>query len=117
MFDLAFFQQLIHANYDADIRSLLSFPSSFLADIRAVCRVDLADGTSWTLRARKADAAVPDWLVGCGAATTPDWLRSRAATLQYLQEHAHPAPRVVATRSGAAIGRASGWYTFITTLT
>jgi Ser/Thr protein kinase RdoA (MazF antagonist) len=115
MFDLAFFSHLVQTNYHANLRSLHPFPSSFVADIRAVCRVDLADGTSWTLRVGKADAPVPDWLVGCGAATTPDWLRSRAATLQYLEEHAYPAPRVVATRSGAPIGQADGWCTFAAT--
>jgi Ser/Thr protein kinase RdoA (MazF antagonist) len=115
MFDLAFIEQLVHAVYEADIRSLHPFRSSFVADIRAVCRIDLADCTAWTLRVGRADAPIPDWLVGCGAATTPDWLRSRAATLQYLQEQAYPAPRVVATRSGAAIGQANGWCTFATT--
>jgi Ser/Thr protein kinase RdoA (MazF antagonist) len=115
MFDPAFFRQLIQTNYDADIRSLHPFPSSFVADVRAVCRVDLADGTVWTLRASKAEAPVPDWLVGCGAATTPDWLHSRAATLQYLREHCYPAPRVVATRSGASVGQTNGWCAFATT--
>lgn len=115
MFDLAFFQQLIQANYDAEIRSLHPFPSSFVADIRAVCRVELADGAAWTLRAGKADAPVPDWLVGCGAATTPDWLCSRAATLQFLQQHGYPAPRVITTRSGAAVGQANGWCASATT--
>jgi Ser/Thr protein kinase RdoA (MazF antagonist) len=115
MFDLSFFTRLIQTNYDADIAALQPFPSSFVPDTRAVCRITLADGTLWTLRAGKRDASVPDWLVGCGAATTPEWLASRAATLQYMQAHAFPAPHVVATRTGGAIGEANGWCTFVAT--
>lgn len=115
MFDTAFFEHLIHTNYAADIRSLHPFPSSCVPDVRAVCQVVLRDGSSWTMRVGKSDVPVPDWLVGCGTTATPDWFASRAATLQYLEHHRYPAPRVIMTRAGTVVGAAHEWCTFATT--
>lgn len=115
MFDTAFFRALLDANYDANLHSLIPYPSSFVSDVRAVCRVVLADGSSWNLRVGRSDVAVPDWLVGCGAETTTAFFASRGATLQYLEEHDYSAPGVILTRSGEIVGEANGWCCLATT--
>ena len=45
----------------------------------------------------------------------PDWLLSRASTLDCLEAAGYPAPRVIRTRSGDPVGTDGIWLTLATT--
>ena len=49
------------------------------------------------------------------AETMLDWLMTRASTLDWLEARGYPAPRVIRTRSGDAIGMDGIWLTLATT--
>lgn len=115
MFDASFLLDMLSALYPAEGATIESLGGLAPDRARAVVRVRLPDGAAWVVRAYPVDAPVPDWLVGCDARTTQEWLASRAATLAYLAGHGYPAPRVIATRAGAAVGLANGWCTLATT--
>jgi Ser/Thr protein kinase RdoA (MazF antagonist) len=67
------------------------------------------------VRAFRTDMPLAGQFRGGRPAAVTDWLRSRAATLDWLQEHAYPAPRVIPTRSGDLVGLAGVWATLATT--
>jgi Ser/Thr protein kinase RdoA (MazF antagonist) len=67
------------------------------------------------VRAFRTDLPLAVHVRGCGPAAVTDWLCGRAAILGWLQEHAHPAPRLVRTRSGDLVGLAGVWATLATT--
>jgi Ser/Thr protein kinase RdoA (MazF antagonist) len=66
------------------------------------------------VRAYRADVLLAPHLRGCGTASITDWLQGRAVTLDWLAAQGYSAPRVVATRSGDAIGVAGAWLTWAT---
>ena len=43
------------------------------------------------------------------------WLKTRAATLTWLEERGYPCPRVVPARDGASVGEDQGWCVLVTT--
>jgi Ser/Thr protein kinase RdoA (MazF antagonist) len=67
------------------------------------------------VRAFRTDMPLAGQFRGGRPAAVTDWLRSRAATLDWLEEHAYPAPRVIRTRSGDLVGLAGIWATLATT--
>ena len=67
------------------------------------------------VRAFRTDVPLAGQFRGGRPAAVTDWLRSRAATLDWLEEHAYPAPRVIRTRSGDLVGLAGVWATLATT--
>ena len=67
------------------------------------------------VRAFRTDVPLAGELRGGRPAAVTDWLRSRAATLGWLEEHAYPAPRVIRTHSGDPVGLAGIWATLATT--
>ena len=77
----------------------------------------LAAGPSvprWVVRACRADTAVPIH-VSASRETMLDWLMTRASTLDWLEARGYPAPRIIRTRSGDAIGMDGIWLTLATT--
>lgn len=77
--------------------------------------VQARPGPPLEVRACRADVPVPVQYGGSAARTMPDWLISRAATLICLEHAGYPAPRVVRTRAGDAIGLDGIWRTLATT--
>ena len=72
-------------------------------------------GPGLVVRAFRTDVPMAgEFRAGRPAAVT-DWLRSRAAALCWLEEHAYPAPRVIRTRTGDLVGLAGVWATLATT--
>jgi len=69
----------------------------------------------WVVRACRADAPVPIHVSASPAETMLDWLMTRASTLDWLEARRYPAPRVIRTRSGDAIGMDGIWLTLATT--
>ena len=69
---------------------------------------------SWVVRACRADAPVPIH-VSAPRETMLDWLITRASTLDWLEARGYPAPRIIRTRSGDAIGMDGIWLTLATT--
>ena len=69
----------------------------------------------WVVRACRADAPVPIHVSASPAETMLDWLMTRASTLDWLEARGYPAPRVIRTRSGDAIGMDGIWLTLATT--
>lgn len=69
----------------------------------------------WVVRACREDAPVPVHLSGSAATTMLDWLVTRASTLDCLGARGYPAPRVIRTRSGDAVGMDGIWLTLATT--
>jgi Ser/Thr protein kinase RdoA (MazF antagonist) len=67
------------------------------------------------VRAFRTDVPLAGQFRGGRPTAVTDWLRSRAATLDWLEEHAYPAPRVIRTRSGDLVGLAGVWATLATT--
>ena len=67
------------------------------------------------VRAFRTDVPLAGQFRGGRPEAVTDWLRSRAATLDWLEEHAYPAPRVIRTRSGDLVGLAGVWATLATT--
>ena len=72
-------------------------------------------GAGLVVRAFRTDMPLAGQFRGGRPAAVTDWLRSRAATLDWLEEHAYPAPRVIRTRSGDLVGLAGVWATLATT--
>ena len=72
-------------------------------------------GPGLVVRAFRTDVPLAGQFRGGRPAAVTDWLRSRAATLGWLEEHAYPAPRLVRTRSGDPVGLAGVWATLATT--
>ena len=62
-------------------------------------------GAGLVVRAFRTDMPLAGQFRGGRPAAVTDWLRSRAATLDWLEEHAYPAPRMIRTRSGDLVGR------------
>jgi Ser/Thr protein kinase RdoA (MazF antagonist) len=77
-------------------------------------RMRRPDGDVVLVRAYRCDVLLAPHLRGCGTASITDWLRGRAATLDWLAAQGYPAPRVVATRTGDLIGVAGPWLTWAT---
>ena len=69
----------------------------------------------WVVRACRADAPVPVHVSASPPGTMLDWLMTRASTLDWLEARGHPAPRVIRTRSGDAVGMDGIWLTLATT--
>ena len=69
----------------------------------------------WVARACRADAPVPIHVSASPAQPMLDWLMTRASTLDWLEARGYPAPRVIRTRSGDAIGMDGIWLTLATT--
>jgi Ser/Thr protein kinase RdoA (MazF antagonist) len=72
-------------------------------------------GPGLVVRAFRTDVPLAGQFRGGRPAVVTDWLNSRAATLDWLEEHAYPAPRVIRTRSGDLVGLAGVWATLATT--
>jgi Ser/Thr protein kinase RdoA (MazF antagonist) len=72
-------------------------------------------GAGVVVRAFRTDVPLAGQFRGGRPAAVTDWLCSRAATLDWLQKHAYPAPRVIRTRSGDLVGLAGVWATLATT--
>ena len=72
-------------------------------------------GPGLVVRAFRTDVPLAGQFRGGRPTAVTDWLRSRAATLDWLEEHAYPAPRVIRTRSGDLVGLAGVWATLATT--
>ena len=72
-------------------------------------------GPGLVVRAFRTDVPLAGQFRGGRPEAVTDWLRSRAATLDWLEEHAYPAPRVIRTRSGDLVGLAGAWATLATT--
>jgi len=72
-------------------------------------------GAGLVVRAFRTDMPLAGQFRGGRPTAVTDWLRSRAATLDWLEEHAYPAPRVIRTRSGDLVGLAGVWATLATT--
>jgi Ser/Thr protein kinase RdoA (MazF antagonist) len=72
-------------------------------------------GPGLVVRAFRTDVPLAGQFRSGRPAAVTDWLRSRAATLDWLEEHAYPAPRVIRTRSGDLVGLAGVWATLATT--
>ena len=72
-------------------------------------------GAGFVVRAFRTDMPLAGQFRGGRPAAVTDWLRSRAVTLGWLEEHAYPAPRVIPTRSGDPVGLAGVWATLATT--
>ena len=68
----------------------------------------------WVVRACRADVPVPIH-VSASRETMLDWLMTRASTLDWLEARGYPAPRIIRTRSGDAIGMDGFWLTLATT--
>lgn len=69
----------------------------------------------WVVRACRVDAPVPIHVSAPQAETMLDWLMAWASTLDWLEAKGYPAPRVIRTRSGDAIGMDGIWLTVATT--
>jgi Ser/Thr protein kinase RdoA (MazF antagonist) len=76
--------------------------------------VTAGDGQRLVVRACRADAPVPVQFRRSSRTTPLDWLITRAATLDYLEQSGYPAPRVVRTRSGDVVGLNGVWLTLAT---
>ena len=72
-------------------------------------------GPGLVVRAFRTDVPLAGQFRGGRPTAVTDWLRGRAATLDWLEEHAYPAPRVIRTRSGDLVGLAGVWATLATT--
>jgi Ser/Thr protein kinase RdoA (MazF antagonist) len=72
-------------------------------------------GPGLVVRAFRTDVPLAGQFRGGRPEAVTDWLCSRAATLDWLEEHAYPAPRVIPTRSGDLVGLAGVWATLATT--
>ena len=68
----------------------------------------------WVVRACRADVPVPIH-VSASRGTMLDWLMTRASTLDWLEARGYPAPRIIRTRSGDAIGMDGIWLTLAIT--
>ena len=68
----------------------------------------------WVVRACRADVPVPIH-ISAPRETMLDWLMTRASTLDWLEARGYPAPRIIRTRSGDAIGMDGIWLTLATT--
>lgn len=110
----ALFSSILNEQYATAGASVQLFPVS-LNDERAAFQVNLPNSERWIVHAQRQDCSIPAWLDGCGAPDPLAFLRLRAQTLVYLQQHRYPAPRVVRTRDGALVGEAHGWATLVTT--
>ncbi|HEX9353489.1 MAG TPA: phosphotransferase [Streptosporangiaceae bacterium] len=69
----------------------------------------------WVVRACRADVPVPVHVGAAPPGTMLDWLMTRASTLDWLEARGYPAPRVIRTRSGDAVGMDGIWLTLATT--
>jgi Ser/Thr protein kinase RdoA (MazF antagonist) len=114
MHDLAFFTQLVQANYPITIDAIKLISGS-QASQRAIYRIRQPDGSAYIVRAYAQAAAVPDWLAGCAAPDQRAWLRQSAALLMALARRQFPAPQVVQTRAQDLIGETQQWRTLVTT--
>jgi Ser/Thr protein kinase RdoA (MazF antagonist) len=101
---------LLAAQYGAPDARL--HPLAPPAGNRGVFRVDGPSGGPWT--ARVYGGAPSHWLAWLGA-DLPAWLAGQAAVLGVLEAHGYPAPRVVPTTAGAAVGTHGGWHALVTT--
>jgi Ser/Thr protein kinase RdoA (MazF antagonist) len=72
-------------------------------------------GSGLVVRAFRTDLPQAVRFRGGGTAAVTDWLWGRAATLDWLEERAYPAPRVIRTHSGDLVGLAGVWATLATT--
>src|SRR5262245_427526 len=82
--------------------SAVSDLQNYVFDWRGTYRVDQADGTTWVVRLiNRAEAAT----AFDGTARLLDWLHVQG----------YPAPRAVATQSGARVGYAAGWWMLVVT--
>lgn len=81
---------------------------------RWLARVDRPHQASLLVRAYRSSQPVPDWLSGCGTDDTPSWIADRARTLDMLEQWDYPAPRVIATISGALVVRIDDWTVVLT---
>ena len=70
----------------------------------------------WVVRACRADTPVPIHVSASPAQTMLNWLMTRASTLDCLEARGYPAPRVIRTRSGDAVGMDGIWLTLATTV-
>lgn len=71
-------------------------------------------GPGLVVRAFRIDMPLDTQFRGGGTVTVTDWLCGRAAVLGWLEQQAYPAPRVIRTRSGDAVGLAGVWATLAT---
>ena len=76
--------------------------------------VTAADGQRLVVRACRADASVPVQFRRSSRSTPLDWLITRAATLDYLEQGGYPAPRLIRTRSTDMVGLDGVWLTLAT---
>jgi Ser/Thr protein kinase RdoA (MazF antagonist) len=76
--------------------------------------VTAADGQRLVVRACRADAPVPVQFRRSSRSTPLDWLITRAATLDYLEQGGYPAPRLIRTRSTDMVGLDGVWLTLAT---
>jgi len=82
--------------------SAISDLQNYVFDWRGIYRADHADGSAWVVRImNRVEAAI-------GFAGT-------ARLLDWLQAQGYMAPRAVATKDGAHVGHAEGWWTLATT--
>lgn len=85
-------------------RLLASAPSGG----RVACRVSGADGGSWVVRIVRADQPPHASFAGSGASTLRELAVSHIATLDQLDAHGYPAPRVVPTADGRKFAEEDG---------
>jgi hypothetical protein len=78
-------------------------------------RPGMPRGPGLVVWAFRTDVPLAGQFRGGRPTAVTDWLRSRADTLGWLEEHAYPAPRVIRTRSGDPVGLAGVWATLATT--
>ena len=89
--------------------------SYWLGEPRGPARPGVPADAGLVVRAFRTDMPLAGQFRGGRPVAVTDWLRSRAATLDWLAEHAYPAPRVIRTRSGDLVGLAGVWATLATT--
>jgi len=77
--------------------SAISDLQNYVFDWRGIYRADRADGTAWVVRVINRPEAASEF---AGTARLLDWLHAQG----------YPAPRAVATKSGARVGHAEGWW-------
>ena len=98
---------LTRAHYSAELHfgGVLSTADA----ARAVFRLDGPEGPRAAVRAVRADAPLPDWAIGTGARDGAELLETRAALLGELARLGLTAPRLLRTKTGAALGAGAGW--------